>query len=288
MAKGGTAGYGEWLKAGPIRDEMEIRRPRLLGLGEMRMAGTARDSPHRSSLRSYGGIEINGLGDSRRQMADLESGETPIPIQPGRKKWHQRSRMMVGMRNFTQEWLVPTKERQSSWSLGQDTILLDSNCGIPRQLAYNQSDRIGDTHEGLNHLQGAVEWGNTAAGSSGRARETIYPNLDGASQMKRGGDLICLDMVQSPLKKSKGRGDGNAQIGRVTAYLGGSSIPEQSQMIEHSVAAEEENRDVPVVIQNLWECVVGVSETGRDNLMKRTGDEARGGGGWPTTAARSP
>ncbi|KAM2407270.1 hypothetical protein ACFX1X_026478 [Malus domestica] len=95
-------------------------------------------------------------------------------------------------------------------------------------------------------------------------------------------------MVQSPLKKSKGRGDGKAQKGRMTAYLGGSSIPEQSLMIEHTVAAEEENRDVPIVVQNLWECVVGVSETDRDNLMKRTGDVARGGGGWPTTAARSP
>ncbi|KAM1478779.1 hypothetical protein ACFX2I_026159 [Malus domestica] len=150
------------------------------------MAGTARDSPHPSSQGSYAGIRVSGLGDSRRQMADFESRETPIPNQPGRKKWHRRSRMMVGMRNFTQEWLVPTKERQSSWSLGQDTILLDSNFGIPRQLAYNQSARVKDTHEGLNHLQGAVEWGNTAEGSSGRERETIYPNMDEASQMNRG------------------------------------------------------------------------------------------------------
>ncbi|KAM1105959.1 hypothetical protein ACFX13_002919 [Malus domestica] len=234
------------------------------------------------------GIGASGLEDSWRQTTDFESRKTPIPNQPGRKKWHRRSRMMVETRKFAQEWLVPTKGRQSSWTLGQDTILLDSNFGIPRQMAYNQSARVEDIHEGLNHMQGAVEWGNKADDSLGRERETIYSNLDEASQMKRGGDLQCLEMVQSPLKKSKCQGDGKAKKGRMTAYLGGSSIPEHSLMIKHTIVSEEENRNVLIVVQNLWECFVGVSKTDRNNLMKRTGNVARGGGGWPTTAARSP
>ncbi|KAM2791036.1 hypothetical protein PS2_002864 [Malus domestica] len=67
--RGGTAGYGEWLKAGPIRDEGEIRRSRLLGLGEKRMAGAVRDGPPPSSH----GIGASGLEDSWRQTTDFES-----------------------------------------------------------------------------------------------------------------------------------------------------------------------------------------------------------------------
>ncbi|KAM1006103.1 hypothetical protein ACFX15_002797 [Malus domestica] len=67
--RGGTAGYGEWLKAGPIRDEGEIRRSRLLGLGEKRMAGAVRDGPHPSSH----GIGASGLEDSWRQTTNFES-----------------------------------------------------------------------------------------------------------------------------------------------------------------------------------------------------------------------
>ncbi|KAM0988230.1 hypothetical protein ACFX2J_012201 [Malus domestica] len=260
----------------------------LLGLGERRKAGDVRDGPPPSSHGSSAGIGLSGQWDSRRMAADIEPRETLIPNQLGRKKWHRRSRMMVGTRNFTQKWIVPTRERQSSWSFGQDTILLDSNFGIPRQMGYNQSARVEDINEGLNHMQGAVEWGNKAEEPPGRERETIYSNQAEASQMKRGGDLLCLKMVQSPLKKTKCLGDGKAQKGKMTDYLGGSSIPERSLMLEHTMVADEENWDVPIVVQNLWEYVVGVSKTERNNLMRRTGDVARGGGGWPTTVARSP
>ena len=41
-SKGGIAGYGDWMKAAPIWDEVENRRPTVIGMGERRLAGATR------------------------------------------------------------------------------------------------------------------------------------------------------------------------------------------------------------------------------------------------------
>ncbi|KAM0982633.1 hypothetical protein ACFX2A_015816 [Malus domestica] len=107
----GATGYGEWLKAGPIRDEVEIRRPMPLGIREKRKAGAVRDDPTSSSHGSLTGTGLGGQRDFRSIATDIEPRETPLPNHHGRKKWHRRSRTMVGTRNFTQEWIVPARGR---------------------------------------------------------------------------------------------------------------------------------------------------------------------------------
>ncbi|KAM1217073.1 hypothetical protein TB2_013093 [Malus domestica] len=67
------------------------------------------------------------------------------------------------------------------------------------------------------------------------------------------------------------------------------SIKERSLILERVIYADEDLQEVPLEYRERWEYLEEASEAKRSALHgKQAGSLGRGGGGWPSTAARSP
>lgn len=67
------------------------------------------------------------------------------------------------------------------------------------------------------------------------------------------------------------------------------STKERCLMMERAISAEEELKEISVEYQDLWEYLEDRSAKGKKSMKaKETGSQSRGGGGWPSIAARSP
>ncbi|KAB2615935.1 hypothetical protein D8674_022523 [Pyrus ussuriensis x Pyrus communis] len=67
------------------------------------------------------------------------------------------------------------------------------------------------------------------------------------------------------------------------------SIKESCLMMERAIYAKGEFQDVPSESHEMWELLDEVSDADKGKLLaKKLGKMARGGGGWPSTAASLP
>ncbi|KAM0998813.1 hypothetical protein FF1_005593 [Malus domestica] len=81
-----------------------------------------------------------------------------------------------------------------------------------------------------------------------------------------------------------GRNGSFRSVPRTKRYL-----RERCLMVERTLQAEEDLQEVPVEYQEMWDYMEEVSERERRAMTaRRTGNSSQGGGGWPSTAARSP
>lgn len=112
--KGGAAGYGEWTKPGPIGDIVEVIRPLIHGVGEMRHAGAVRIYSMSISKESSNTTGSDGQGEDNSNSKDLEYDEMTSPQYHGRKKWHRKPHMVAGITNLTHQWIVPHGKRHPS------------------------------------------------------------------------------------------------------------------------------------------------------------------------------
>ncbi|KAM1165223.1 hypothetical protein PS2_024429 [Malus domestica] len=103
---GGEAGYGDWLKAPPIRDEVFISRPAISGVGTRRLAGAVRG-------------DASGIDRSRGRESRLNlqhegcpmvagSGEASKSQSCATRKWRRKSKTQDDVQD-----LSPHGERES-------------------------------------------------------------------------------------------------------------------------------------------------------------------------------
>lgn len=69
----------------------------------------------------------------------------------------------------------------------------------------------------------------------------------------------------------------------------GMSIKERCLMVERAICVEYELPEVPNEFSEMWDCLEEASKVEKCKLLTiKAGIMARGGGSWPSTAARSP
>ncbi|CAN6585738.1 unnamed protein product [Malus baccata var. baccata] len=109
------------------------------------------------------------------------------------------------------------------------------------------------------------------------------------SPMKRGAEVQGIELMQSPHKKNKAFESTEVRKKTMAKKLREMSAQEKCLMVERAIYAEDELQEVLIEYQDKWEFMEEVFEAEKIALMARkTGKMARGGGGWPSTAARSP
>ncbi|KAM1087781.1 hypothetical protein ACFX2H_013246 [Malus domestica] len=119
--KAGAAGFGEWLKAPPVRDVVEVPKVMMTGTSDRRRAGATRVPA--TYLRSQGITELEHTSESSA-VSENERGEMPFQGEGSahhsnvRKKWQRRSRAQrhieetLGTNNQL-NWLIPQGIKQS-------------------------------------------------------------------------------------------------------------------------------------------------------------------------------
>ncbi|KAM1859820.1 hypothetical protein ACFX13_012070 [Malus domestica] len=238
--KAGATGFGEWLKAPPVRDVEEGPKVMMTGTSERRRAGAARVPA--THLRSLGITELEHTTES---TADSEKEGGKLPIQGkgsahqfyGRKKWQMRLRAHryteepVGTTNQL-NWLVPQSLQQSIWGSGSGCYPFLQKLNMQQTGPGMQSVIIHEINEKATTEKIVADGGN--GNEQDEDRSLVFPpySHSGRNKQKREKEHQEMEISQSPQKK-----------GRV--YDG--------------------------------------AFAGKD-----AGILARGGGGWPLTAAESP
>ncbi|KAM1420825.1 hypothetical protein ACFX2I_003153 [Malus domestica] len=230
-------GYGEWLKAPPIRDEVFISRPSVSGVGARMIAEAVR------------GAAI-GIDQSRG------SGEAPQSQSSATRKWRRKSKTQdVSSMAFLNE----TDDRSSTrWNtLGRNI----SPQAVHDLSPHGERESVvinAGTHQHSVFSPSSSGLLSTIAGEVQGTWLNPRSVLAEASSMKRGGGCQSWDLVQHHFKK-------RAVYTEVEPPKGSSM---STRVLAH-VEAELVDEQHPSVTQE-------------------AGNVARGGGGWPSTAARLP
>ncbi|KAM1381509.1 hypothetical protein ACFX2F_034086 [Malus domestica] len=216
----GAAGYGEWTKAQPIREELVPSRPLAMGVGERRQAGTARDYALPTSHRHETGPSKN----------------------------------------------LPNNQ------IAQEVSIIS-------QLA---SDEPGI----LPRVEG---WDFTPSGEFLRTGAIMDPTYAERSGLKRGGRFQRWEFLHNPLKKARGLEFLSNHSAVLEETWLGRNLPERCLMIERAVYTEGETMEGSSGSQRMGVCLEEVCEDAHvKDMQSDSSTQARGGGGWPLTAARSP
>ncbi|KAM1872750.1 hypothetical protein ACFX13_006664 [Malus domestica] len=102
-------GYGDWLKAPPVRDFVEPVRPTRLEVGEQRKVRMVRDSDRpESRLQSPIHSEAPSGKEKNEANAGAHSSQTR-----DKKKWHRLQRQQSPSRQI--QVVVPQLSRQLRW-----------------------------------------------------------------------------------------------------------------------------------------------------------------------------
>ncbi|KAM1611613.1 hypothetical protein ACFX1Z_000384 [Malus domestica] len=261
VASTGAAGYGEWTKAPPIREELTPLRTNTMGEGVRRQAGTARDSalplsprqgkgPSKHSTRV--GLPMNGFDSDIQQR---------FP-----KRWRRRGREQ-GLSNSSPE-AVPTEETHTAHEGLNICQVADDEPGFP---------------------QGVDRWGLSPSNEllhAGVSRD--HPSA-ASSGMKRGGRLRQWEILHHPLKKARGFEFMSNPSAVLDENWIGQKFPDRCLLIERAVYTEGTTMEGSS--DRHW-LEVGLEEVGADDqtqdMHSESSTKARGGGGWPSTAAGSP
>ncbi|KAM1882505.1 hypothetical protein ACFX13_003987 [Malus domestica] len=106
---------------------------------------------------------------------------------------------------------------------------------------------------------------------------------------KRGMALQSLELSTSPLKKFRGLGLEETSTGREADFWRRMSIKETCLVVERAFLEEDERREGQCEACDRTTFLEDVTEIDQDtSLVHKAGKMARGGGGWPSTAARQP
>ncbi|KAM1165224.1 hypothetical protein PS2_024430 [Malus domestica] len=107
--------------------------------------------------------------------------------------------------------------------------------------------------------------------------------------MKRGGGCLRWDLVQHPFKKVRGLSDPGGSSGIMGANWQGLNVQEQCVMIQRAVYAEvEPSEGSSRSTRMLTHVEAKLVDEQQSSETHEAGNVARGGGGWPSTAARLP
>ncbi|KAM1513183.1 hypothetical protein ACFX1Z_024642 [Malus domestica] len=285
--KGGEAGFGEWTKAQPIRDVVEAARPLSVGAGTRRRAGAVRVEASSSSHCKFQASDSAGNQPSGIKALRVEHGDDNGSFPRERKKWHRKSRDQgtTGQLN----WTVPQCIKQSLWGSGTSCYLFFQNIIMQQSGNDLNSIIIHDITEDVPNLPNAddVVTACTQSESSQLSLPT-HSRLVGTRQ-KKGKEPQIMEIIQSPQKKVRGTESRECRNIMMTKKLKAMSIKERSLIVECVIHANETLQEIPLEFHEIWEYLDETSKDGRSELIgKQAGNLARGGGGWPSTAARSP
>ena len=128
----GAAGYGEWIKAPPVREIVEVVRPLSFGWGEQRQAGlvssqTRLSVPNRDEASSTQQEETINMPRGQEQMVTTEAR--------GTKKWRRVQRSM--MPNDQAQWVGQYGGNQVE---GESVV-----GGVPADLSMVAQQQVGDS-----------------------------------------------------------------------------------------------------------------------------------------------
>ncbi|KAM1324467.1 hypothetical protein ACFX2H_045312 [Malus domestica] len=191
---GGAEGYGDWIKAPPVREFVEHVRPSRLGVGERRLVGMVRGSD-RPELRLQ--RSIHNEAPSRKDTSGVTAGELGSHVRD-KKKWRRFQRQAC-----------PASQIQGGGE-GEHSVRIrdvsEADSGTPP---------VGD-------LEGFT---GTLASTSRLCSSLLRHEVGG---IKRGVEPSSMDLVPSPQKKTRGPNpdadrqviqdgtmEGNGQIGMI-------------------------------------------------------------------------
>ncbi|KAM2792036.1 hypothetical protein PS2_003746 [Malus domestica] len=236
-------GYGEWLKAPPIRDEVFISRPSVLGVGARRIAGAVRGDVIAIEQPLGSASRLNQRREVLPTMAG--PGEASQPQCCATRKWKRKERESMVISAGTHQHSV-----SSPGSLGLISTIAGEAQG-----------------NWLNPRSVLVE----------------------ASGMKMGGGCQSWELVQNPFKKVRGIRDQGGSYGMMGETWQGLNVQERCLMIQRAVYAEvEPHEGSNLSTRVLAHVKAELVDEQHPSATQEAGIVARGGGGWPSTAARLP
>ena len=157
----------------------------------------------------------------------------------------------------------------------------------PMVLIEEIQDSTSSIHEGS--LIVSKNQNQNSTFSQGIMEDSSSLNLRGKSKRELEGRS---NVDHSLKKKAKIHGEKNEAIKRkqrAAEKLGKMTIRERCSMMVRALDVEEDSQEIPIEFQDMWEYMELISAKEKDAMMaKITGASSRGGGGWPSTAARSP
>ncbi|KAM1113535.1 hypothetical protein ACFX15_045569 [Malus domestica] len=282
---GGEAGYGEWLKAPPIRDEVFISRPSVSGVGARRIAGAVRGAAI--------GIDQSRGNDSRQHQRRevlpmmVGSGETPQSQCSATRKWRRKSKTQdVSSMAFLNE----TDDRSSTrWNtLGRNI----SPQAVHDLSPHGERESVvinAGTHQ---HSVSSPRSSGLLSTIAGEVQGTwLNPRsvLAEASGMKMGGGCQSWDLVQHPFKKVRGIRDPGGSSGLLGGNWQGLNVQERCLMIQRAVYTEvEPSEGSSMSTRVLAHVEAELVDEQHPSVTQEAGNVARGGDGWPSTSARLP
>ncbi|KAM1406714.1 hypothetical protein ACFXTH_001361 [Malus domestica] len=283
--KGGEAGFGEWTKALPIRDVVEATRPLSVGAGIRRRAGAVREdssssSYSKSQASDSAGNQPHGMKARRVDQRD-DIGSFPRD----RKKWHRKTRHQGTSGHLN--WSAPLSINQSVWGSGSSCYPFFQNIIMQQSGKDRNSVTIHDITKVVPNLPNADDEASDCIQSECSLLSLhTHPSLEGTRQ-KRGKEPQIMEIFQSPQKKvriDESRGCSNTRMAEKVKAM---SIKDRSLIIESVINAKETLQEIPLEFYEIWEYLMETSKDGRGELNgEPAGNGARGGGGWPSTAAR--
>ncbi|KAM2040584.1 hypothetical protein ACFX16_034502 [Malus domestica] len=121
---GGAKGFGDWIKAPPVREFVEHVRPSRLGVGERRLVGMVRGSD-RPELRLQRSIQNEA--PSRKDTSGVTVGELGSHVRD-KKKWRRFQRQACPASQI--QVVVPQLRRHLRWECG-DGSFPEADSGTP-------------------------------------------------------------------------------------------------------------------------------------------------------------
>ncbi|KAM2354887.1 hypothetical protein ACFX1X_009562 [Malus domestica] len=148
---------------------------------------------------------------------------------------------------------------------------------------------IQDLNVEVSHHSGVDDLGRLSR--MGVNRQWMPPSLllNEASNLKRGMDPQNMEMTQSPQKKVRGTESDKPTKGKMVENLRRLSMKDSCGMVERTNFMEDELHAVLLELCEKWDYVKENVEAEKWEILATTsGKLVQDGGGWPSTAARSP
>ncbi|KAM2473742.1 hypothetical protein PS1_006530 [Malus domestica] len=282
---GGEAGYGEWLKAPPIRDEVFIARPSISGVGTRKLAGAVRGDASGIDRSRGSDSRLNQQREVLPMMAG--SGEASQSQSCDTRKWRRKLKTQD---ICSMALMKETDDRSPAhWNtLGRNISQQDVQDLSPHGERESVVISAG-THQ---HSVSSTNSSGLLSTIAGEVQGTwLNPRsvLAEASGMKMGGGCQCWDLVQHPFKKVRGLRDPSGISGIMGENWQGLTVQERCLMIQRAVYAEVEPSEGSSRSNRVMAHVeTKLVDEQHPSVTQEAGIVARGGGGWPLTAARLP
>ncbi|XP_048435342.1 uncharacterized protein LOC125475077 [Pyrus x bretschneideri] len=298
-----TAGYGEWTKTGPIREEIIKPKPLVVKLGERRHAGTIRGEEQRNTQRRVGFTVETERQEVEEPVRGTTSQVEAHNPRRSQKTWQRMKNRKEGQDGSSQQWVIDGNMAQMA-----QQVLMGIGClgpqsttifNLPNPLYLTQADRdqgLEETGEGdqgpirgigghtTKITKGAPNWGKSyvpepmaaSARQKSRGREGMPRSETSGQHWRSDGGWSCgakrgsLETNHYSLKRNK-LGVGDAEGKTLELPLSRKLATVASLVEEKKDSAEEHAEKRLPESTTKWE----LSGT-------------KGGGGWPSTAAREP